>query len=278
MNGIRVNYEERGSGEPVLLVMGSGASGRAWHLHQVPALVAAGYRVITPDNRGIPPSEVSADPFTVHDMVADLVGLIEHLGIGACRLVGTSLGAYIVQELALARPDLVTQAVLIATRARDDVFRTALTRAEVELAESGTRLPVRYQAAIRAMRNLSRRTLEDDTTARDWLDLFELSPQDGLGYLSHLALNPMPDRRAAYRAISTSCLVIGFDEDLVLPWRLGREVADLIPGARFELVEGCGHYGYLENPMVVNRHIIDFFRSGKGSPMARAVVGGDEVG
>ena len=42
INGIRLHYEESGSGEPVVMVMGSGAGGRSWHLHQVPALRAAG--------------------------------------------------------------------------------------------------------------------------------------------------------------------------------------------------------------------------------------------
>ncbi|NEB67029.1 alpha/beta hydrolase, partial [Streptomyces fulvissimus] len=83
-------------------------------LHQVPALRAAGYRVVTFDNRGIPPTDVCADGFTVDDMVADTAGLIEHLGLGPCRVVGTSLGAHVAQELCLARPELVSQVVLLA--------------------------------------------------------------------------------------------------------------------------------------------------------------------
>jgi pimeloyl-ACP methyl ester carboxylesterase len=55
LNGIRLSYQVTGSGELVVLVMGTGSPGRVWQLHQVPALVAAGYRVATVDNRGIPP-------------------------------------------------------------------------------------------------------------------------------------------------------------------------------------------------------------------------------
>ncbi|GAA3353906.1 hypothetical protein GCM10017744_009340 [Streptomyces antimycoticus] len=73
--------------------------------------------MITLDNRGIPPTSECPDGFTLQDMVGDVAGLIEHLGIGPCRVVGTSLGAFITQELALSRPDLVRRAVLIATRA-----------------------------------------------------------------------------------------------------------------------------------------------------------------
>ena len=98
VNGIKLNYDDSGSGPPVLLVMGTGSRGRAWHLHQLPALTTAGYRVITFDNRGIPPSDVCADGFTIDDLVGDVVGLIDRLGIGPCRLVGNSMGAHVVQE------------------------------------------------------------------------------------------------------------------------------------------------------------------------------------
>ena len=50
-------YEEAGSGEPVLFIAGTGGAGRTWHIHQVPAFVAAGYRCITFDNRGVGATE-----------------------------------------------------------------------------------------------------------------------------------------------------------------------------------------------------------------------------
>ena len=49
---VRVHYDQTGRGEPVLLIAGTGARGRTWSLHQVPALVEAGYRALTLDNRG----------------------------------------------------------------------------------------------------------------------------------------------------------------------------------------------------------------------------------
>lgn len=95
VNGIRLSYEDSGgTGEPVVMVMGSGATGRAWHLHQVPALVAAGYRVITFENRGIAPSAPCADGFTIQDMVNDVVGLIGHLRLDGCR-AGRHLSGFV---------------------------------------------------------------------------------------------------------------------------------------------------------------------------------------
>src|ERR1043166_2545816 len=99
-NGIRLSYERSGRGERVLMIMGSSASGRAWTLHQTPALAEAGYQAITFDNRGIPPSDVPPGKYSLADLVADTRGLIEALNAAPCRIIGVSLGALIAQELA----------------------------------------------------------------------------------------------------------------------------------------------------------------------------------
>ncbi|MFD5026385.1 alpha/beta fold hydrolase [Streptomyces sp. NPDC058373] len=260
VNGIKVSYEETGSGEPVVMVMGSGAGGRSWHLHQTPALRAAGYRVVTFDNRGIPPTDVCAEGFTVDDMVADTAGLIEHLGLGPCRLVGTSLGAHVAQELCLARPELVSQVVLLATRGRTDAMRRAQARAEREFHDGGGVMTPLYGATLRALQNLSPATLREDKEITDWLDIFEMAPLSRLpGYRAQLDIDLTTDRRPAYRRITTPCLVVGFADDLVLPPHLSREVAEAIPGARYVEIQDAGHYGYLERPDQVNNALLDFF-------------------
>jgi pimeloyl-ACP methyl ester carboxylesterase len=264
VNGINVNVDEYGAGEPVVLVTGSGASGRVWRPYQVPALTAAGYRVITVDNRGVPPSDVGPAGFTLDDMVADIAGLIEVLGIGPCRVVGFSLGAIIVQELVLAHPDLVTQAVLLATRGRVDAFRSAISAAEAVLLNSGVVLPARYQAVLRAMRYLSPRTQNNEQKILDWLDVLELSPYDPAISRAQLGLEETDNRLEEYRKIRSQCLVIGFADDVIIPPHLCREVADSIPGAAYEEIAGCGHYGYLEEPEMLNQMIVDFFQRAGG--------------
>lgn len=262
VNGVRIHYDDTGSGEPVVLVMGQGARGRAWHLHQVPVLVDAGYRVVTFDNRGVPPSEECPGGFTVDDLVADTAGLIEHLGLAPCRLAGVSLGAYVVQELMLRRPRLVRQGVLMATRGRTDTLRAAMAAAERALHDGAVALPPAYAAWVRALTNLSPATLDDEQRVRDWLELFELSPEpSGPGVRAQLDLEVPEGRLRAYRGIDVPCLVIGFADDVLLPPHLGREVAEAVPGALYQEIKGCGHYGYLERPDEVNRVLLEFFRN-----------------
>jgi pimeloyl-ACP methyl ester carboxylesterase len=271
INGIRISYEDSGgAGEPVLLVMGTGSPGRVWGLYQVPAFRAAGFRVITLDNRGIPPSDECPQGFTIDDMVGDVTGLIQHLGCGKVALVGTSLGARIVVEAALARPDLISRVIALAAHARLEPVQQAMTRGEIALAEQAILQPADYRAAVMALHYLSPATLRDERSAQDWLDMLAFG--DGrisAGHKAQLKLSEaLGDRRPAYRDIAVPLLVIGFSDDAAIPPRLSREVADVVPGARYVEVADAGHYGYLEKPEAVNRLILDDLRS--ASPAAHA--------
>ncbi|GAY08792.1 alpha/beta fold hydrolase [Pseudonocardia sp. N23] len=260
--GVRVSYTVHGpdDGALMVLVMGTGSPGRVWNLHQVPAFTAAGHRVATLDNRGIPPSDECAGGMTLDDMAGDVAALVELLGAPA-RVVGTSLGARIVAELALARPDLVGQAVLLAAHGRPDPLQRTLSEGERALHDAGIELPPRYHAAITAQQNLSRRTLADPVAVQDWLDLFEFSgSRVGPGVRAQLELAD-DDRLAAYRGVRVPTLVVGFADDMVLPPHLSREVADAIPGARYVELADCGHFGYLERPDAVNALVLEFVRA-----------------
>ncbi|MDL4821051.1 alpha/beta fold hydrolase [Actinomadura opuntiae] len=258
-NGIRLSYQRSGNGEPVLLIMGSGAAGRVWTLHQTPALNEAGYETIVFDNRGIAPSDRPPGRYTLAEMVADTRGLIEALELGPCRVVGTSMGAMIAQELAIEAPWLVRSAVLLAPRARADATRRAMWTAEHALREAGITPPPAYLAFRSALEMLSPATLNDDAAAAGWLQVFELS-----GAAEHVAdgqrwVDMIEDRRDALRRVGVPCRAIGFADDLICPPHLVAEVAEAIPDCDYVQVSGCGHLGNLERPQAVNDAIIEFF-------------------
>jgi pimeloyl-ACP methyl ester carboxylesterase len=261
VNGINLSFHEYGVGEPILLIAGTGARGRVWKTYQVPALTDAGYRAITIDNRGVPSTDPCAKGFTLGDMVADIVGLAEHLGLGPCNFVGSSMGAILVQELLVARPEVAKRAVLMSPRGRMDAMSRAMSAAEIELFESGIKLPPRYEAYFHVVRGFSPRTLESEDVARDWLDIFKVSPVSTFLSRSQLEIDVIPGgRMESYRRIKCPCLIMAFADDAIVPPYLCREVADIIPGSSYMEIAECGHYGYLERPAEVNNAIIDFFQ------------------
>lgn len=263
INGIDINYEVKGTGPLVVLVMGTGSPGRVWQSHQVPALVNAGFQVVTFDNRGIAPSSECGEGFVLDDLVADTAALIEHLGGMKARVVGTSMGSRVTQELALARPDLVSHAVMMATYGRASAMQKAWSQAERDLYDAGITLPASYRAAITAMNNFSPATLKDEQAIGDWLAVLEFSGgQRTAGKRAQIGLEMRAgtERLTAYRKITAQSLVVGFADDRLIPVHLSREVAQSIPGARYEEIPDAGHFGYLERPEAVNKVLVDFLR------------------
>lgn len=257
-NGIRLSYERSGRGENVLLIMGQNAAGHVWTMHQTPALHRAGYHTVTFDNRGIPPSDVPPGEYTLADMVADTKGLIDALDLAPCRIVGTSLGALITEELAIRWPELVRCAVLMATRPRADAVRRAQTLADRTLLERGIQLPPQYEAVDTVVKMLSPATLNDEAAVSSWLEIFELAAESGTRANGQAWVDTVADRRAALRAITVPCRVIAFADDAVSPPHLVAETAGAIPECDYVEIPRCGHLGYLERPDEVNTAIIEF--------------------
>lgn len=259
-NGIRLAYERAGSGEPVLLIMGQAAGKNVWTMYQVPALVSAGYEAITFDNRGVPPSDVPPGDYSLADMVADTVGLIEALGIGPCRIVATSLGAYVAAELAASRPELVTGCVLMALRSRADAFRRAMDAGENMLIRDGTQLPPAYAAPVSVLQMFSPATLNSDGAVRMWLDVYEMTAKSAAVANGQDAADVTSDRRQTLRKIQAPCRAIAFSDDVVCPPYLVAETAEAIPDCDYVEIGSAGHLGYLERPDEVNSAIIEFLQ------------------
>jgi len=111
-NGVKLSYDVQGEGPGYVLVCGTGQQAAMWHsFGTVGALVRAGCRVVTFDNRGIAPSDCPPPPYTVQEMADDTIALLDHVGAGPYIVHGSSLGGLVTQTVALKRPDLVRAAI-----------------------------------------------------------------------------------------------------------------------------------------------------------------------
>ncbi len=116
VNGIDMNVVIAGEGPDVLLVHGYPDTHHVWR-KQIPALVEAGYRVIAPDTRGCGETEISParSDYRVRNLMADLVGLLDALGIARARVVAHDWGAGICWQLAIHHPERVDRYVALST-------------------------------------------------------------------------------------------------------------------------------------------------------------------
>lgn len=127
-NGININYETFGQGDPLLLIMGFGMPGAAW----APMLpFFSGFHCIYFDNRGTGLSDKPDGAYTAPEMADDASNLMRGLGVERARVYGISMGGMIAQELALRHPEQVSKVVLGCTtpggpqavRASEDVLQ-----------------------------------------------------------------------------------------------------------------------------------------------------------
>jgi pimeloyl-ACP methyl ester carboxylesterase len=246
LDAFELFYEVVGEGPPLLLLSGLGAS-RLGFAPVVPAL-ARRYRVITCDNRGTGRSGVPPGPYSIDQMAADTVALIEHLGVGPVAVIGWSLGGTIVQSLLIDHRELLTAAVLLSTLPcyselqhcwLDSVL--ALRRMGIDPLLAATAgapwifTPSTLTNHDRAMRILRVRADDPEATSDE-------------AFEAQAAAIRSFDRRAELATVTTPTLVLVGAEDILTPPRQSIEIAQHIPHATLEVLPRGGHGMLLEYP------------------------------
>src|SRR6266571_1404047 len=95
--GAKIYWEAHGSGDPLLLIMGLGASLEAWD--RIAPMLAMRYRTILFDNRGVGRSDVPSGPYSLETMADDAAAVLDAAGVESSHVFGASMGGMIAQEL-----------------------------------------------------------------------------------------------------------------------------------------------------------------------------------
>lgn len=252
-DGAKIYWEEHGSGEPLLLIMGLGATLDLWH-RLVPAL-SARHRVILLDNRGVGRSAVPEPPYSMPQMADDAVAVLDAAAVDSAHVIGASMGGIIAQELALRHPARVRSLVLACTAcggpdtvAVDDEMRAALVARASMTPEEGVRalVPFTYHPAT------PRTRVEEDVEIR-----LRHYPS-AKGYLAQLQAALGYETYARLGGIRVPTLVLHGEDDRLVPAANGKDLARRIPGARLVLVPSASHILFSDQPEAVNRAILTF--------------------
>lgn len=262
--GIDVAYEQRGiEGNPtVLLIMGLGAQLVSWPAGFLDTLLARGFQIIRFDNRDAghsthmgdapPPNfpavmsgDFSSVSYTLSDMAADAVGLLEKLNIPAAHIVGASMGGAIAQTIAIEHPEKLLSLTSIMSTTGD--MSVGQPHPEtMKLVFDGPPAITRDEVVARAIRTaaLVRSPAFQPTEA-------EIANQAGLMWdrdhdetafvRQAIASVASGDRTAALHNLTIPTLVVHGASDTICDASGGRAVASAIPGAELVLIEGMGH-------------------------------------
>ncbi len=264
-NALRLAYEERGRGDPLVLLSGIGMQLVAWPEALLDKLAARGLRVIVLDNRdvglsskldsaGVPPIRrllarallglrVDA-PYTLFDMAADVAGLLDALGLPRAHVAGASLGGMIAQAMAIAHGDRVKSLISVMSHSGGRLLTAGRPRATSML----LRRPPRSRAEAIEWQLGFFRVAGSTGFRRDDAALAERAgraydrcfhpPGFARQFAAALATGDLRPGLAGVRA--PTLVLHGSADPIFLPAR-GRETARAIPGASFRLIEGWGH-------------------------------------
>ncbi len=255
--GVRIAYELRGQGPPVVLVHGLGYGRWGWG----PSLdgLAARFRALLLDNRGIGDSDAPPGPYSAALMAGDVAAVMDAAGIARAAIVGASLGGMIAQELALARPERVERLVLACTTPGGDGSYPLPERTARMLA-SGADVPLRTSIE----NALSPRTATEHPQLVEEVLAARLShPQPPAGWSAQAAASAGFDVFDRLEAIAAPTLVLHGTDDAVVDHRNAELLALRIPDARVEVFPGAGHLLFWEQPERFVSLVTGFL--GKGS-------------
>jgi pimeloyl-ACP methyl ester carboxylesterase len=263
LDDVTLAYDVAGEGEPIVLVAGCSQPAVAWQFSLVPELRAAGFSVVTFDNRGVAPSSSPPAPYAVADMAADTLGLLDHLGLDSVRIAGHSMGGWVAETLAIEHPDRVRGAALMGSCNVATAWEKAITTVERDLARLDYPMPALF-SATETLRYLPNHELQDDGVVEAWLTMLEdqpVWPNPGrLGqYEACLAWSNDLGRTEAWSTISVPCLIVAFEHDIDSPPARAKEAADAIPGSRFVEIGDASHLGIFTHATQVGAALVDFF-------------------
>ncbi len=240
VNGIKIAFDVRGSGPPLVLIIGYRLSSSAWPTGFIDGLTKR-FTLILFDNRGTGLSDKPTFGYELSNMAKDVCGLMDHLGIGRASILGYSMGGAVAQELVCRFPERVKALVLCATLC------------------GGPRAIYAQPAVISIMHDLD--GLDPVTVARRiWTVTYEpkyletnvdkIEQQMRREVENHTPLHAADLQFQAFVDFESSqrlsqvrapAMIMTGDRDVLIPPRNSEILAELIPGALLSVIPGCAH-------------------------------------
>ncbi|SLN50228.1 3-oxoadipate enol-lactonase 2 [Roseivivax jejudonensis] len=252
LGGLRLHYREDGDpdGAPVVFANSLGTDLRLWD--DVLPHLPSGLRLIRYDKRGHGLSDCPRGPYGMGQLVSDVEGLLDHLGVRNAVFVGLSIGGMIAQGLATKRLDLVRAAVLSNTAAK--IGTREMWQERIEAVETGG---IAALADPILERWFSARFRETDAL-HAWRNMLLRQPVEGYTGCCHAIAGT--DFFTPTAALRLPVLGIAGSEDGSTPPDLVRETAELVPGAEFRLIRGAGHLPCVEAPEEYAEILTEFLK------------------
>ena len=241
-------------GAPLVLAGSLGTTLAMWEPQLAP--VGAVAKWIRIDHRGHGGSPVPAGPYEIADLGGDVVDLLDRLGLARVSFCGLSIGGMVGLWLAINAPERIERLILICTAANVPGGEAFLERANAVRAGGPE---VVADAVVGRWFTPAFAAAEPELVA-SYRAMIASTPAEG--YAGCAEAVGRHDVRTGLGRVRARTLVISGAQDASLPPALGREIADAVPGARFELLEPAAHLANVERAAAVNELIADHLEGG----------------
>lgn len=255
-DGVRLHYDAIGrrSATPLLMIQGLGADKHLWDLQRY--VFATRYRVVAHDNRGSGRSDKPFGAYSLEQMAADAISVLDHAGIDTAHVVGASMGGAISQVLAIMYPHRIRSLSLVCTSCSNHQWRRDLLASWADVAEEQGMGAMTAQAARWV---IGPRSLRRMLPAVGWLGPLATSrPSHGFTGQVRAILDADDGLRDHLGSITVPACVIVGNQDVLTPRGDSEELADLIPTAELSVLSGAAHGLMVEHAMTFNRVLGDF--------------------
>jgi len=236
---VRLKWESQGEGAPLLLVHGLGYTREGWGPQR--ELLARRYRVLSYDNRGIGESEIPPGPYSVAELAGDAVQVLDEAGVERAHVLGASLGGMVAQVLAAEQPERVDRLVLAGTTPGGAAAYPLPQQTLALMAEAASLPP---EVALR--RFVENALAPGSPFVDEVLAYRQQHPPDPAGWVAQAAAGSTWDADGRLARIGAPTLVVAGTADAVVDPRNAQLLADAIPDARVELIDGAGHLPFWE--------------------------------
>lgn len=243
---INLYFETFGADDdPVLLLVnGLGSQCINFKTELCEMFVSEGCRVVRFDNRDVGLSTHLEDDatYTIDDMAGDAFAVLDAVGAQQAHVAGWSMGGMIVQAMAIRHPERILSMTSVMSAPGPLVGERDEDVVAAFMAPPAT---TREEAAERQLAGLkawgSPAYFDAERITADAYAAFDRCWDPGGRQRQALAVGHSPSREEALRSLKVPTLVVHGDADRLVPIEFGRRTAELVPGARFEVVEGMGH-------------------------------------
>jgi pimeloyl-ACP methyl ester carboxylesterase len=255
-NGIEMFYEERGTGIPLVLIMGLGADGGAWELHA--RAYEKYFRCILVDNRGSGRSDKPQGPYSTRMMADDIAGLMQALDIETAHIAGISMGSGIAQEFAIQYPSKVISLILAASWDKCDNYTTRIfSMFRTMIATSD---PVEFTRLLQLWIFTPQYHEEhlDDLLSREEVAKNNLYPMPVYAFQAQCDACIGHDTKGRLNKISAPVMLVSGDIDMFIPLHFSKRMSEEIANGDLLIIENTGHTHHWEQLDLFNKKTTDF--------------------